>query len=244
MASDTVSSLPPDLFDQTTVVSLLSTLAIVAAAYATSRQALAPATSTALRFLFVWHLADALCHFIIEGSFLYHCFFSYVVPGAGGAGDVAGLFPTPYNFLGHADRRIYGPQAGGSNPFAQLWMVYARADRRWAGADLAVISLELLTVFFDGPLAVYICYLIAKKNPKASIWMIVLATCELYGGFMTFCPEWLTGNINLDGSNFMYMWVYLVFFNMLWVFIPLYAVWYSVNDISSALGARGIKKNL
>lgn len=45
-----------------------------------------------------------------------------------------------------------------------------------------VISLELLTVFFDGPLAVYICYLLAKKNPMANIWMIVLATCELYGG--------------------------------------------------------------
>ena len=23
-------------------------------------------------------------------------------------------------------------------------------------------------------------------------------------GFMTFCPEWLTGNQNLDASNFMY----------------------------------------
>jgi hypothetical protein len=57
-------------------------------------------------------------------------------------------------------------------------------------------------------------------------------------GFMTFCPEWLTGNINLDGSNFMYMWVYLVFFNMLWVFIPLYAVWYSINDISDAFAVR------
>lgn len=57
-------------------------------------------------------------------------------------------------------------------------------------------------------------------------------------GFMTFCPEWLTGNINLDGSNFMYMWVYLVFFNMLWVFIPLYAVWYSINDISNAFAVR------
>lgn len=55
---------------------------------------------------------------------------------------------------------------------------------------------------------------------------------------MTFCPEWLTGNINLDGSNFMYMWVYLVFFNMLWVFIPLYAVWYSISDISNAFAVR------
>lgn len=87
--------------------------------------------------------------------------------------------------------------------------------------------------------------------------MIVLATCEIYGGklrrlsllgaaangtppsgFMTFCPEWLVGNVNLDGSNFMYMWVYLVFFNMLWVFIPLYAIWYSVKDISGALNLR------
>lgn len=27
-----------------------------------------------------------------------------------------------------------------------------------------------------------------------SFWMIVLATGEIYGGFMTFAPEWLTGN--------------------------------------------------
>ncbi|KJZ80553.1 hypothetical protein HIM_00403 [Hirsutella minnesotensis 3608] len=239
-------SLPPDLFDTTTIASLLSTVAIVGAAYAASRRALAPATGRALRFLFIWHFADALCHFILEGSFLYHCFFSYLeVPRRGGSSsslDFASLFPTPYNFLGHEDRRIYGAQAGGANPFAQLWMVYARADRRWAGADLGVISLELLTVFFDGPLACYICYLIARNNPKASIWMIVLATCELYGGFMTFCPEWLTGNINLDSSNFMYLWVYLVFFNMLWVFIPLYAMWYSFNDISKAFAVRAGKK--
>lgn len=71
---------------------------------------------------------------MLEGSFLYHCFFSYVV--ASEARDVAGMFPTPYNFLGHEHGRIYGPQAGGRSPFAQLWMVYARADRRLAGADL------------------------------------------------------------------------------------------------------------
>lgn len=132
------SSLPPDLFDQTTIISLLSTVAIVVAAYATSRAVLATSTSGTLRFLFIWHMADALCHFILEGSFLYHCFFSYV--DAAKAVDVANnWFPTPYNFLGHEDRRIYGPQAGGSNPLAQLWMVYARADKRWAGADLVCL---------------------------------------------------------------------------------------------------------
>ncbi|KFH47381.1 Emopamil-binding protein-like protein [Hapsidospora chrysogenum ATCC 11550] len=239
--ADTTSSLPVDLFDQTTIISLLFTLAIVAAAYATSRQVLASSTSSTLRFFFIWHLADALCHFILEGSFLYHCFFSHVPAEDALA---AGFHPTPFNFLGHGAERVYGAQAGGSNPFAQMWMVYARADRRWAGVDLGVVSLELLTVFFDGTLALYICYCITKKDPKTSIWMIILATCELYGGFMTFCPEWLTGNINLDTSNFMYLWVYLVFFNTLWVFIPLYVIWWAVGDISGALNERKIKKNL
>lgn len=135
------SSLPPDLFDQTTILSLLATLAIVLAAYTTSLAALPKSTSTTLRFFFIWHLADALCHFILEGSFLYHCFFSYV-PAADllKDGDTAGLFadffPTPFNYLGFASDRVYGAQSGGSNPLAQLWMVYARADKRWAGVDL------------------------------------------------------------------------------------------------------------
>lgn len=132
------SSLPPDLFDATTVASLLSTVAIVAAAYAASRAVLASATGGAVRFLFIWHLADALCHFALEGSFLYHCFFSYLGAADAAADAASGkaLYPTPYNFLGHEDGRVYGPQAGGHNAFAQLWMVYARADRRWAGVDL------------------------------------------------------------------------------------------------------------
>ncbi|KAI9898303.1 hypothetical protein N3K66_006663 [Trichothecium roseum] len=243
----TTADLPPDLFDATTLLSLSFTVAIVLAAYAASvaclPRAAAGAASGTLRFLFVWHLADALCHFVLEGSFLYHCFFSSADADAAIQGG--DWFPSAPGYLGGSlEGRWYGPQAGGDNPFAQLWMVYARADRRWAGADLGVISLELLTVFFDGPLALYICYGLTKKDPKTSIWMIILATCEIYGGFMTFCPEWLTGNLNLDTSNFMYKWVYLIFFNMLWVFIPFWVIWYAVNDISGALNERRIKKDL
>jgi formate/nitrite transporter FocA (FNT family) len=82
---------------------------------------------------------------------------------------------------------------------------------------------------------VYICYLLAKQNPRVYIWTIVLATAEIYGGFMTFCPEWLTGNLNLDTSNWMYLWLYLAFFNLLWVFIPFYVIWLSVKELSGAL---------
>ncbi|KAK7966791.1 EBDP3 protein [Apiospora aurea] len=227
-------SLPADIFDPITLISLASTLAILAVAYSTSRAVLSKSTSVAWRGFFIWHAFDALIHFILEGSFLYHCFFSYL-PLSKVRNKLA-LAPTAHNFLGHTDR-AYGPQAG-SSPFAQLWMVYAKADRRWAGADLSVISLELLTVLVAGPLACLVCYGIYKRDPRTNIVMIIVATMELYGGFITFCPEWLTMNHNLDSSNFMYMWVYLVFFNMLWVVIPVYAIWFASNEINDAFAVK------
>ena len=51
---------------------------------------------------------------------------------------------------------------------------------------------------------------------------------------MTFAPEWLSGSHNLDTSNFMYLWVYLVFFNMLWVVIPLWVLHEAADTISLA----------
>ncbi|EHA48710.1 hypothetical protein MCOR27_005608 [Pyricularia oryzae] len=228
--------LPPDLFDATTLQSLASVLVIVSIAYGTSLKALSPTTPGSLRFLFIWHMFDALIHFALEGSFLYHCFFSWLPVSDLTVKQLAKFHPTPEHFLGTSGR-IYGAQAG-DGFWANLWMVYAKADKRWAGADLTVISLELLTVFVVGPMAVWVCYDIAKKNPRYNITMIMLATAEIYGGFMTFCPEWLTANVNLDTSNFIYLWFYLVFFNMLWVFIPIYSIYVGSKDIFDAFSVR------
>ncbi|SPN98929.1 related to C-8,7 sterol isomerase/emopamil-binding protein [Cephalotrichum gorgonifer] len=234
------NGLPPDLFDQTTLLSLASTVAIVLVGVLLGRAVLPASTPTSKRFLFIWHATDAICHTVLEGSFLYHCFFSSVPLSSVPADVAATYFPTPHNFLGTGDERVFGSQVGDS-PFAALWRVYARADKRWAGVDLGVVSLELLTVVVDTALALTVCYCLSKKNPMANVWMIVLATCELYGGFMTFCPEWLVGSINLDTSNFMYKWLYLVFFNMVWVVVPLYALVHAVGEISGAFKAQAAK---
>ena len=50
---------------------------------------------------------------------------------------------------------------------------------------------------------------------------------------MTFAPEWLTGSPNLVTSNPIYLWVYLVFFNGLWVVIPLILLYESWCDMQS-----------
>ncbi|KAI9770819.1 MAG: hypothetical protein M1839_003045 [Geoglossum umbratile] len=194
------------VIDTTTVVSLGATLVTLLAAYGASLRFLPRATGAKLRVLFVWHLFDALIHFIFEGSYLYNCFFTY-----------ADGQPNPSNFLNHP-ARAYGA-AYGSSPTAKMWQEYGKADRRWMFADLTTISLELLTVFA--------------------------------AGFMTFAPEWLSGSQNLDTSNFMYLWVYLFFFNTLWVWIPLWVLHEAHDSIAlafktSSLNASrgGAKKGL
>lgn len=127
-----------------------------------------------------------------------------------------------------------------------MWQEYAKADRRWGGADLTVISLELLTVCLAAPAEVWVCYQISKyvkmtdgvpkTLTRCRLWFaaVVIATAELYGGFMTFAPEWLSGSTQLDISNPVYLWLYLVFFNILWVFVPLWVLYAGYDEISKA----------
>jgi len=122
-----------------------------------------------------------------------------------------------------------------SGIFAELWREYAAADSRWAIADPTIVSLELLTVFGAGPLSAYIAYQIVKGDPTRYYWIIVLNVAELYGGWMTFCPEWLTGSPALNTSNALYLWVYLVFMNVIWVVIPVWLMFDAYKHIAGSL---------
>jgi hypothetical protein len=164
-----------DHLDSTTIISLSAVLLLLNSSYILSLRVLAKSTPTSLRILFIWHAFDFLIHSIFEGSFLYNCFFT------SSPYDPAIHHPALItNFLSQPDR-LYGA-AYGDNWATKLWMIYAKADSRWGGADLTVISLELLTVLGAGPLALWICTMIARRDPMASFWMVVLATGELYGG--------------------------------------------------------------
>jgi hypothetical protein len=183
--------------DATTVISLLAVLALLGGAYAASVKVLPKTTTLKTRILFIWHLFDALIHFVFEGSFLWNCFFvSYSLPTSFSAATrkhVTFFTPPDVYWLGREDRQ-YGANYG-TTPFSRLWQEYAKADKRWGGVDLTVVSLELLTVFVAGPLALWICWLLSKDERKGVLkkwfWMIVLATGEVYGGesYNTFMHE-------------------------------------------------------
>lgn len=80
---------------------------------------------------------------------------------------------------------------------------YAKADSRWGVADPTIVSMEILTVLFNGSLCILLIYAILSKSPyrykhnaydisKIILLMlanicrhfiqIVLNVCELYGG--------------------------------------------------------------
>ncbi|OBS66741.1 hypothetical protein A6R68_04713 [Neotoma lepida] len=121
---------------------------------------------------------------------------------------------------------------------------YGKADARWLYSDPTIVSLELLTVVLDGFLALVLIYAIVKEKYYRHFIQITLCVCELYGGWMTFFPEWLVGSPNLNTKNWLYFWVYLVFFNGLWVLIPGLLLWQSWRELKETYyqGANVEKK--
>lgn len=122
---------------------------------------------------------------------------------------------------------------------ALVWKEYAKADVRWGISDPTIVSLEFLTVTIVEVFAVGTVYAIVKEKYYRHFLQICLCVCELYGGWMTFCPEWLTGSKFLNTGNFLHLWVYLVFFNMLWVVFPVLLLWQSWNALKGTFSEEG-----
>ena len=64
---------------------------------------------------------------------------------------------------------------------------------------------------------------LCRRKPWRHLVQALLSLAELYGGWMTFAPEWVEGSPNLvaQSESLLRFWVHLVFMNGLWVLIPL-----------------------
>lgn len=244
------ASPPPFTLDTPTILSLALAFSFVPAAQFLAGLTLPKTVPRKYYWIFVWLFYDFLTHTILEGAFLYHCFFSYeTINITSDHPHPASLGRPGPHFLGYADRNygsFYAADGTLMSGLARLWREYAKADSRWGGADLTVISLEILTVFLAGPTALYCSSLIArifssndareKGRLNGRLWftLIALSTGELYGGFMTFSPEWLSANEALATDDPVYLWLYLFFFNTVWVWIPLWILYEAYNELIAA----------
>lgn len=121
-----------------------------------------------------------------------------------------------------------GPTAKHSSSYmAFIWREYARADSRWAGRDPTIISIEILTAFLLGPLCLLAAWAIHARRPYRHLVQLSISLCELYGGWMTFMPDILSGSPSLALHDPLLLWVHLVFMNGLWVLLPALLAWES-----------------
>lgn len=130
---------------------------------------------------------------------------------------------------------LRGSVESSEGPLAQLWQEYGKADRRWLISDPNIVSVEILTVVLCSGLALALIYAVVHNKHYRHFLQISLSVCELYGGWMTFAPEWLQGSPSLNqASSFLHLWVYLVFFNGIWVLVPgllLLQSWGALRDL-------------
>ncbi|XP_062236154.1 emopamil-binding protein-like [Platichthys flesus] len=129
---------------------------------------------------------------------------------------------------------LVGTLQSSESPLAELWREYSKADSRWLVFDPTIVSIEILTVVLDSVLGVLLIYAILNDQYYRHFLQITLSVCELYGGWMTFCPDWLMGSPHLDTSSWLHLWVYLVFFNGLWVMVPVLLLiqsWFSLRSL-------------
>uniref|UniRef100_A0A3Q2EG76 EBP like n=1 Tax=Cyprinodon variegatus TaxID=28743 RepID=A0A3Q2EG76_CYPVA len=116
---------------------------------------------------------------------------------------------------------------------------YGKADSRWLVSDPTIVSLEILTVVLGSLLALLLIHAVLNDKYYRHFLQITLCVCELYGGWMTFCPDWLLGSPHLNTSNPLYLWIYLVFFNGLWVLVPILLLVQSWFVLKGLHGVRG-----
>lgn len=127
-------------------------------------------------------------------------------------------------------------------PLAQLWQEYGKADRRWLVSDPNIVSVEILTVVLGSGLGLALIFAVVHNKPYRHFLQITLSVCELYGCWMTFAPDWLQGSPNLNqSSSWLHLWVYLVFFNGIWVVVPallLVQSWAALRNQEQESGKR------
>jgi hypothetical protein len=115
--------------------------------------------------------------------------------------------------------------------FALPWKEYGKADTRWLDSNPYIVCLECVAVFPVTIWCVMLIYAIVRRRPYRHWLQLVLSTCELYGNWMQFGPEWIAGNPDLSASDPVFLWVYLVFFNAIWLVFPILLVIHSWYDM-------------
>ncbi|KAL6059106.1 EBP like [Balamuthia mandrillaris] len=191
-----------------------------------------------------WFVYDALIHTVLEGSFLWMSI------GGTVAENKTNPFAPLWREYANADKRwaVADPTVVSIEMFLFLFSFFSFLFLFLLVSPLLLTlysshhHLKRLTVVVCTFLCILLIDAVVNKRPTRHFYQVTLSVMELYGGWMTFCPEWLSGSQSLDTSNTLYLWVYLWLANGLWVIIPLLLLWQSAVEMHRAFSVVGEKE--
>ncbi|KAM3085187.1 hypothetical protein ACMFMG_003616 [Clarireedia jacksonii] len=107
--------------------------------------------------------------------------------------------------------------------FGQLWKEYALSDSRYMSSDPFLLTIESWTVILWGPLSYVVAFSIIKDSPFRHSVQALVSTGEFYGNLLYLLTSLL--DEKLSGISYyrpepFYFWVYFVFMNSIWLFVP------------------------
>jgi len=193
--------------------------------------ALPKSASRRARQMYSWLVFDLGIHTIHESVFLYQNIVAHRPVSASGTSGSPSARVRPWLPSGvhvWADpTRAYGAYTSDS-PWAAIWTDYGRADRRWAGPDLQVVTVEVIMCLFGTVLTVLALWLIhadgGKITARAAFPVMVMSVMELLGYWSLFAPELMTGAPNFDLTKMEHIVVHLGIMNAIWLFFPLWCL--------------------
>lgn len=121
--------------------------------------------------------------------------------------------------------------------FGQLWREYSLSDSRYLTQDAFVTCMETVTAAFWGPLSFICTYFIAADHPFRHPLQIIISLGQLYGDILylgTCTFDSLVKATSYCRPEIIYFYAYYLFFNAIWIVIPFYLIWQSVEEIGKA----------
>ncbi|KAH8820734.1 EBP domain-containing protein [Xylogone sp. PMI_703] len=123
--------------------------------------------------------------------------------------------------------------------FSQLWKEYSLSDSRYLTSDPFVLCMEAVTIGW-GPLCFLIAYQIVNNSSTRYPIQAIVSVGQLYGNVLylaTSLFDLYHNGISYCRPEGFYFWAYFVFFNFIWIIIPLFTLFQSVVETSRAFDA-------
>ncbi|PQE15422.1 ebp domain-containing protein [Rutstroemia sp. NJR-2017a BVV2] len=132
--------------------------------------------------------------------------------------------------------------------FGQLWKEYALSDSRYMSSDPFLLTIESWTVILWGPLSYVVAIFIVKDSPFRHSVQALVSTGEFYGNLLYLLTSLLDekfSGISYYRPEPFYFWVYFVFMNSIWLFVPAYCLYDSVMaSARSFVAPRSIERGI